>query len=145
MNTAQKNIGFELSDLDDLPEVTFQVPLVFDKEGEPLSGFVLVGKNSPQFQKAQQAGRVTGIMRGAKRKAALDTTTEEGAKAFSEMLATSDRDVTLACIVGWFGFNLEGAPMTFDPKVVEKLINKFPHWLTLATAALDKDSNFMKV
>jgi hypothetical protein len=145
MNTAQNQEGFELSNLEDLDEATVKVPLRFNADGDAISGFILVGKNSPQFQDAQQKGRIEGIMKGAKRKSALDTTTEAGAKTFADMLSSSDRAVTLACVVDWYGFNLEGAPMKFDRNIVEKLFTKFPNWLTLCTAALDKDSNFMKV
>ena len=145
MNTAQNVKGFDISSLELDKPVTFNVPLILDEEGEPVSGFILVGKNSPEFQTANNALRIANIMRNSKRAKQIDSSTEEGAKQLAKLVSDGEKAVTMACIVGWFGFDLENSPMNFDKNIVEKMVTKYPQWLVQSTQALDNDSNFMKI
>lgn len=155
MNTAQtinsspaKAAGFEI-DMDNLDApaeaVTFDVVVIEDEEGEPVAGFKIVGKNSPQYQAASAEIRQDNIRRASKRNKQIDTSTEEGAKLIALVVAGNERKQNMAVVVDWFGFNCEGAPMTYDSNLAKRLLTKHPHWLTMIGVALDKDANFMKV
>ena len=105
--TQAENImagGFDLDQLDSQTEVLHKVAVITDIDGNDKSGFFIVGKNSPEYQTAARQARVDGLKRSAKRKAALDTSTDEGADAVAKMI--EDSETTLACAVvkGWFGF-----------------------------------------
>ncbi len=148
MNTAQTIMaGFELGDLDANPlnQVTFNVAVIEDLDGEPKTGFIIVGKNSEEYQLASAAMRQAGIKRSAKRSQAVDTSTDEGAALVNKTVTDNERILALAVVKDWFGFTLEGAPMQFDKLMVEKLFTKFPTWQAKVNLALDNDKNFMKV
>ena len=148
MNSAQAIMtGFDLSTLDtsEVAQVTFKVPVIEDMDGEPISGFVIVGKNSPQFQTASSTVRIDNIKRASKRNKQIDSSTDEGAAAISRSVAMNEKALALAVVVDWFGFNDKGQPMPFDIALVEKLFAKFPQWQVKVNIALDNDANFMKV
>lgn len=142
MNKAQ--LGFDLSSLDsaDLKEPTHKVSVQDDADGESIQGFIVVGKNSEQFQKVSGAIRIDNIMRAGKRKAQIDTATEVGAGVVSRTVELNDRATALAVVTDWYGFNLEGSPVKFDPSYVAKLFNKFPQWQIKVLAALEVEANF---
>lgn len=149
MNQAQMIVNgtFELSALDatEIAQVTHDVALVEDIDGNPVVGFKIVGKNSPEYQGAYNKVRVENIKRASKRKTQIDTSTDAGASAVADTVDNNERTIALAVVVGWFGFNLEGAPMEFNKSYVEKLLVKFPTWQAKVSAALENDANFMKV
>ena len=148
MNQAQKIMsGFEISNLDstNIQAATHKVAVIEDADGEAISGFIIVGKNSPEYQAASNAVRHENIKRAGKRSKQVDTSTDEGAAALAKTVTSNERTIALAITVGWFGFNLEGSPMTFDKTMVEKLFDKFPQWQVRVNAALENDANFMKV
>lgn len=149
MNQAQviMNGGFELSLLDQVEaaQITFDVALVEDADGNAVVGFKIVGKNSPEYQTANAAVRIDNIKRASARKKALDGSTDEGAAAIARTVDNNERALAQAVVVGWFGFNLEGAPMAFDKAMVEKLFTKYPTWVSKVMNALDNEANFMKV
>jgi hypothetical protein len=149
MNTAQtqKSTGFEVSVLDDATtkQVTFNVAVIKDEDGEDLSGFKIVGKNSPEYQAANNAVRIENIQRASKRSKQIDSSTAEGAALLAKTVASNELTVALACVVDWFGFNMEGAPMDFDKNVVAKMFARYPQWQAMVSNALETDANFMKV
>ncbi len=145
--TQAENImagGFDLDQLDSQTEVLHKVAVITDIDGNDKSGFFIVGKNSPEYQTAARQARVDGLKRSAKRKAALDTSTDEGAGAVAKMI--EDSETTLACAVvkGWFGFQSAGADVPFNQPTVAKMFAKFPTWKDKISAALENESNFLK-
>ncbi len=154
MNTAQQiqsspatAAGFDLDDVlsGALTEVTYPVVLSTDDEGEPMTGLIIVGKNSPQYQAANNSTRIANIQRASKRKNAIDTSTEAGAQVVAATMDNNEHETAVAVVVGWFGFHAKGTPVAFDHKYVDPLLTKNPAWRVLVTAALDKDANFTKV
>lgn len=147
MDIAQKSKGFEVSLLDavETKQVTFSVAVIKDEDGEDVSGFLIVGKNSPEFQAANNAVRISNIMRASKRSTQIDSSKEDGAALLAKTVTGNEKSIALAVVVDWFGFDLEGAPMTFDRSVVEKMFAKFPQWQAMVSNALEVDANFMKV
>lgn len=148
MTTAQtKAVGFELDDLTNLnpSKITHRVGVVFDEEGEATVGFIIVGRNSEEHRNVEGRQRLANIQRSAKRGKGIDAKTEEGAAVIAQTVDTNEQERALAVTVDWFGFNVEGAPATFDRNKVETLFKKFPTWQDAVIAALDNDKNFMKV
>lgn len=152
MNTAQqiqkspsKAAGFEVEDLDKADEATFNVAVIKDEEGEPVSGFIIVGKNSPEYQAENEAIRIEGIKRASKRSKQIDTSTDAGAALVAQTVSSNEKRLALAVTVGWFGFNSEGAPLAFNKQMVEKMYAKKPTWLAEVSNALEADGNFTKV
>jgi hypothetical protein len=149
MNQAQAimSSGFDVSNLDDdkLNKVTHNVTVIQNEDGDPISGFIIVGKNSKEYQDVSNEIRKTNIQRAGKRSKQIDSSTDEGANTVNRTIAQNEHATALAVTVGWFGFNLEGQPMQFDKAMVEKMFNKCPQWQARVNQALDTDANFMKV
>ena len=137
--------GFSVDNLDVFAEAaTFKVGVIQDNEGNDKSGFVIVGKNSPEYQTETRRIRAEGLKRASKRKTALDTSTDEGSAALAALIDANE--IVLACcvVVGWFGFATAGQPAPFDKAIATKLLTRFPTWRDKISAALEDDANFMK-
>lgn len=135
-----------LSLLADSPApATFNVDLIFDADGNPVSGFTIVGKNSSQYQTVEKIVRVANIMRSANRKSAIDSATESGAETLVRTVDANQRMTALSVIIGWYGFVINGADAPFDSDTVAKMLDKYPTWQTKVLMALEVDSNFLKV
>jgi hypothetical protein len=147
MNTAQAIMaGFDVNELDNpnVQEVTHKVAVIEDEDDNPISGFVIVGKNSPQYQEAANAIRTENIKRGSKRKKQLDGSTDEGAAVIARTVKANEKTIALAVVIDWFGFNSNGQAIPFDKAMVEKMFEKKPQWQAQVNAALETDANFMK-
>lgn len=143
---AQKSeSGFELDDvLNSDNENTFAVSVKDDAEGNSLSGFYIVGKDSPEYRSVTTAIRRENIKRSARRKQVIDTKTDEGANQLTAILDDNDFEIAQAVTTGWYGFNVEGAPATFDKSKLETIFAKRPTWQAKILAELNKDANFIK-
>ncbi len=143
--TITKTAGF---DIDSLPaeagQITYDVPLIFNADGDAISGYRVVGKNSPEYQTEFEAVRVEGIMKAGRRKVALDTSTPEGAATLARMIKGQETRIALAVVVGWFGFQKGGVDAPFDKEVVRATFKKYPTWRTKVSDALENDGNFIK-
>lgn len=154
MNTAQ-NIqkspataaGIDLDALEvvNTAQVTFDVDVLFDSEGNPLAGFKCVGKNSPQYQAVTNDIRIANIQRSAARKKSVDATTETGARLVVDTLENNEALTAKAVIVDWYGFNSAGQPAPFDAARVDALLTKYPTWIDAVTSKLEENANFIKV
>jgi len=150
MNTAQTiaAAGFDISILaGDAPVelATFPVNLIFDKDGNPVSGLICVGKNSTQYRAEKNAIRASNIMRGANTGTSIDTKTEDGAMQMVELTDANQERLALAVVVDWFGFTNAGAQVPFDKKLVAAGFKKFPTWIDEVHVGLEKEANFMKL
>ena len=149
INKAQAIIAsdFDIDNLDNptTNDVAFKCAVREDDDGEPISGFMVVGKNSDEYQAVMNSIRIANLQRSAKRKEQIDAKTEEGAGAVVSVLKNNDRAIAMAIVVDWFGFSKGGVPVPFDKKTVEAMFDKFPTWQTKVLTALEKDSNFTKV
>lgn len=149
MNQAQAlvNVGFDISKLDtlDAANVTHRVVVIKDVDGEDVSGFIIVGKNSAQYQEANNIMRKGNIQRSAKRSKQIDASTDEGATIVATTIEKNERAIALAVCVDWFGFTAGGQEMSFNKDTLEVMLDKMPQWRVLINQALDTDANFMKV
>lgn len=147
MTTAQTT-GIELDQIlhsDAITRATHKVPFVTNVQGDPIVGFIIVGKNSEEYVGADKLNRVTGLQAASKRQKELDT--KEAADSELLVNATDEQNIrtATAVTVGWFGFNVEGAPATFDRAKAAAIIQKMPAWRNMILVALNNDANFMKV
>lgn len=123
----------------------FKVDVIFDADGNPVSGFTIVGKNSPQFLAAEKKVRIENVMRSANRKSAIDGSTEAGAETLIRTVDMNQKATALAVVTGWYGFTMNGAETAFDPDTLAKMFDKYPTWQTKVLMALEVESNFLKV
>lgn len=147
MTDTTNTSGFDLMNLlaeNDAP-ATFKVPLIFDADGAPVSGLIIVGKNSPQYQEIEKKVRVDNVVRSSNRKTAIDSTTEAGAEVLINTVDRNNRTTAIGVTVGWYGFVMNGAESPFDPDTVGKMFDKYPTWQGKVLTALEADANFLKV
>ena len=138
--------GFDLAELDSATtvDVLHKVAVIVDVDGNEKSGFFIVGKNSTEYQDAARLARIDSLKRSAKRKAALDTSTDEGAGAVAKMIEASETSLALAVVKGWFGFQQGGVDAPFSKPTVAKMLAKYPTWKDKISAALENEANFLK-
>lgn len=147
MSQAQKGFKVSAAVNGATKLVTFKVGVILDDDGEPISGFEIVGKNNPLYQDVTSGVRIDNIQRAGKRGKAIDSSTEQGAKIMAETMVRNERKIAEAVIVNWFGFTEddEVTPATFDSAIVSAMLDQNPNWVTLVNTALDTNANFMKV
>ncbi|TFW15970.1 hypothetical protein [Duganella callida] len=149
MNTAQTIIatGFDISALTAAPAdpATFNVDLIFNADGDAVSGLICVGKNSHQYQEITKTIRAENLKRGARTGTAIDTKTDEGAALAVDLSNENAKRIALAVTVGWFGFTSAGAPAPFDKNLIKAGFDSRPTWVDAVTAGLEKDANFSKL
>lgn len=152
MNTTQNAAiaiaasAFDISDFTaPRAQVTFKVPVLFDDDGEPTHGFIIVGKNSDEYRDEWAAIRAEGQKRAAKRKTAIDATTDEGAVQLIDLIDGNQQRLAKAVTVGWYGFTSAGAPAKFDKALAEAAFNKYPTWQERVSIAMENDVNFLKL
>jgi hypothetical protein len=149
MNTAQTiaAAGFDIANLTatDTAPVTHNVDVLFDDDGNATAGFTIVGKNSPEYQAESHAVRADAHKRSAIRKSAIDVKTDEGASKLVDVIDSNATRLALSVVTGWYGFTSAGVPVPFDKKLVLSAFKKYPTWEDKVNAALEVDSNFLKV
>lgn len=122
---------------------TYSVGIAFDDDGTATTGFIIVGKDSTQFIKAQQKIRAENYKRYEVKATRIDGTTDEGAMKTIEV---GDKNITataVAVTIGWFGFTENGAPAEFSSEKVLRIFNARPSWCDKVTNALVDESNFL--
>ena len=138
--------GFDISNLSaPAARVTFDVPVIFDADGEPVAGIKIVGKNSEQYRLANNAVRAEGYKKSARRKTAIDASTDEGADQLVHVIDDNQKRLAMAVAVDWYGFTSNGAPAAFDKDMIAAAFDKYPTWQDRVTTALENDANFLKV
>jgi hypothetical protein len=125
--------------------VTQRVGITFDDEGEPLVGFVIVSKDSKAYRDTASRLRAAGIKRQANKRSRIDTTTDEGAVEFADVLESNEFELAFAVVVDWFGFTDKGQPVPFNKNVVRQMFEKRPSWRERVSAALEAEENFLKL
>lgn len=138
--------GFDIANLSaPAARISFDVPVIFDADGEPVAGIRIVGKNSDEYRKENHALRAEGYKKSAKRKTAIDASTDEGADQLVHVIDDNQKRLAVAVAVDWYGFTSNGAPVAFDKGLIATAFDKYPTWQERVTAALENDANFLKV
>lgn len=143
MTQANTDISF-LDAQADVAPVTARVAVVIDSDGEDVSGFIILSKDSPEFQAVQTQLRIEGVQKSAKRKSAIDASTDDGAKTFNRLVTANETRLALSVVTGWFGFTSNGADVPFDVAMVAKMFEKKPTWQAKVLAGLEAEANFIK-
>jgi hypothetical protein len=125
--------------------VTVDVPVMFNDDGDGVAGFRIVGKNSPEYQGESHAIRAEGMQRSAKRKTAIDASTDEGSAQLVDLIDSNQDRLALAVTVESYGFTSGGAPVSLNKDQTKAAFEKFPTWQDRVMAALEKDADFLKV
>jgi hypothetical protein len=126
-------------------KVTFKVPVIVDADGNPESGFIIVGRNSPEFREADKAVRIVNQKAAASRTKAIDLKTDAGATKVVDIVDGQDVARAAAVVVDWFGWDKAGVPRPFDKSAMPKILAAKPTWLAKINAALTEDNNFLPV
>lgn len=138
--------GFDLDQLDSKAEaVLHKLTVVSDIDGNDKCGFFIDSKNCDEYQAAAHAIRIDGLKRSSKRKSVLDTTTDEGAGVIAKVIETNEVTLATSVVKDWFGFQTNGVAAVFDKSTVSKMFAKYPTWKDKVTAALENETNFLKV
>lgn len=139
----QAQFGFDLANIASLAQVTHKCGVIFDEEGNPTAGFIMVGKNSPQYINEQNAIRVENLQRSAARKKDIDATKAEGAQVIIDKVEGNELRTACSVITGWFGFGQGGQEAEFDKDVVKQILEAAPQWKDKVLADLQGEANFM--
>jgi hypothetical protein len=133
----------ELDQVQEEPN-TQRVAVGWDEEGEPQEGFIIVGKDSDEYQKTIAGQRQRAIRRQAVKRTRFDLKTEEGAEQLDATLRQNEFEVAAAVCVGWFGFTVNGQPAQFVKERVVQILAVKPSWKDRILAALEDEAAFLK-
>lgn len=123
---------------------TQRVAVGWDEDGEPKEGFIIVGKDSDEYQRTVAGQRQRAIRRQAVKRTRFDLKTEEGAEQLDETLQKNNHEVACAVVVGWFGFTIKGEEAPFSKQHVSELLLKKPSWRDKVLQALEDEAAFLK-
>lgn len=147
MQEAQANIGVDLDSLLDATtkDITFDVAVITDEDGNPVAGFTIVGRNSEQGRAADKAVRVANQKAAANRAKAIDSKTDAGAEKVVGIVEDQNLGRAAAVVVDWFGWTKAGVARPFDKAAVKGILSQKPTWVEKITVALNEDANFLPV
>lgn len=132
----------ELKALQEKQDELIDVPLLFNKDGEPSDGFKVLGANSEQYQEAVRQMNMLAYKKTSRRGGGIDASTETGA---IELAAAVDKRVDFiakACIVEIYGFTENGNPMLLNEKTLDALFQVRPTWRNKVIAAIEQERVF---
>ena len=96
-------------------QITSDVVIAHDEQGNPKVGFKIVGPDSKQYRTEQERQRKIGMKRRVHAGKKDPLKTEEGQAEFDRLTQENITAVAVAVTVGWFGFTDDaGAPLAFD-------------------------------
>jgi hypothetical protein len=133
----------ELDQIQEEPN-TQRVAVGWDEDGEPTDGFIIVGKDSDEYQRTVSAHRQRAIRRQAVKRTRFDLKSEEGAEQLDATLRQNEFEVAAAVVVGWFGFTINGQPAQFSKERVTQILAVKPSWKDRILAALEDEAAFLK-
>jgi len=133
----------ELDQVQEEPN-TQRVAVGWDEEGEPTEGFVIVGKDSDEYQKTLGHQRQKAIRRQAVKRTRFDLKSEEGAEQLDSTLRQNEFEMAAAVVVDWFGFTVKGQPAPFSKERVVQILAVKPSWKDRIIAALEDEAAFLK-
>lgn len=123
--------------------VTFKVGVIFDADGEPVSGFNIVGRNSEQHRKVDKAINIVNRKAAAARSKAIDQKTDAGAEKVISVVDDQNIARCAAVTVGWFGWTKNGVERAFDASAMPVILKQKPTWVEKIQNAMFEDSNFL--
>lgn len=132
----------DLSKLKESRAEHIDVPVLFDNDGKPISGFTVVGANSPQYQEADRQWKKDNVRKSARRGRGIDTKTENGADELVKLVGRRERAIADACIVGIYGFEMEGESVGLSKEVLDEIFTARPTWLSKVVTEIENEQVF---
>lgn len=133
---------FQLDQAQDLG--TQKVTVSYDDDGEPKEGFVIVSKDSEQYQQVQALHRQRAIRRQAVKRTRFDLKSEEGAEQLDDTLRKNEHETAVAVTVDWFGWTIKGEPAPFNKEHLSQLLKLRPSYRDRILGALEDEAGFLK-
>lgn len=134
----------ELKDLEQDQKEPIDVAVVLDDDGKPVSGFKVVGADSPEYQEADRQWKVRSVQKSARRGHAIQAATENGAAELVNLVPKREFAICVACVVGIYGFNNGGVPMELSEETLKAIFDKKPTWRQKVVAAIEAEQVFSK-
>jgi hypothetical protein len=148
--TQTNTAGYDLDEIVSVADkaITFDVPVISDEDGNPVSGFRIVSRNSDQARAAERAVRIENQKAAAKRNKAIDVKTDDGAAKVVDIVDSQNVARAAAVVVDWFGWTMRGAdgkpvPRPFDASKVPTILAQKRTWTEQILAAQAEDNNFL--
>jgi hypothetical protein len=145
-------ISYDLDAILAAPEkpITHKVGVIFNEDGEPISGFYIVGRNSDEHRKVDKALKIVNQQAAAARSKAIDQKTQAGAEKVITVIDAQNVARAAAVTVGWFGWDKkgdDGKPVArpFDASLMPAILKQKPTWVEKIQFALFEDNNFLPV
>lgn len=132
----------ELDKLNDTRAEIIDAPLLFDSEGQPASGFKVMGSNSPQYQEADRRWRLANVRKAARRGRGIEASTETGAAELVDLVAKRELAVCVACIVEIYGFTKDGEPAKLNEATLNEIFKARPTWRSKVAAIVESEDGF---
>lgn len=128
--------------------ITFDVAVISDEDGNPVSGFRIVSRNSDQARAAERAVRIENQKAAAKRNKAIDVKTDDGAAKVIDIVDGQNVARAAAVVVDWFGWTKKDAdgnqvPRPFDAAMVPVILKQKQTWVEKILGAMAEDNNFL--
>lgn len=126
--------------------VTSDVVFEYDEDGNPKTGFKIVGPDSVQYRSAQEAQRIAGLKRriNSGKKAQSNLKTEEGQAELDRLTQENLTQNATVVVVDWFGFEDDnGKPAKFDPAQVTLIYEARQSWRDKVVEALYQEDAFL--
>lgn len=136
-------MSFDIDQMPEGAEKTYRV-VVGHNPGEPPEevGFIVVGPNSAQFQAAERAIAVHGVVTAEKRKVPLDLSRPADAAALVDGMEETRRIALEHCVVGWFGFKQGDTYAEFNADNLKKVLRSRPQYVKRLMGEIESAANF---
>jgi hypothetical protein len=132
----------DIAGIGSVEDLTYKVDVVFNEEGEGVSGFEVVGANSKRYQDAVRLSDVGAVKRAHARGRPIDPKSDDGATTLVEGAQKREMAIACACVVAMYGFTAAGAPVEPTPAILRDLFTKRPTWRKKVVAAAESEANF---
>lgn len=132
----------ELTKLKEGVAVLIDVPMLFNDNGDPESGFKVVGANSPEYQEADREWKLRGVLKSAHRGRGIDASTKNGAEELVDLIAKRELTMACACIKEIYGFTDDGKPAVLNGATIATIFKARPTWRSKVVAAIEAEQIF---
>lgn len=129
-------------------QITFKVGVIFDLDGNAVSGFEIVSRNSEQYRAADKAINIVNRKASASRTKEIDQKTDAGAARVNSVVDEQNITRCAAVTVGWFGWTKKGddgkpVERPFDAAAMPVILKQKKTWVEKIQFAMFEDNNFL--
>lgn len=142
--------GYDLDDFvgTTIKPITFDVTVVSDDDGNPVSGFRIVSRNSDLGRASERALKIENQKLAAKRNKSIDPKTDDGAAKLVDLFDGQMVARASAVVVDWFGWTMKDAdgnkvPRPFEAAKVPTILKQRQDWVEKIIGAMSEDNNFL--